>query len=43
MLNEIGDESRIDEYILKAKDKDDPLDLWVLATGFIKIMTHEPQ
>tara|TARA_Y100001970_G_scaffold252540_1_gene326440 strand:+ start:1518 stop:2795 length:1278 start_codon:yes stop_codon:yes gene_type:complete len=23
MLNEIGDESRIDEYILKAKDKDD--------------------
>ena len=27
MLNEIGDESRIDEYILKAKDKDDPFRL----------------
>ena len=27
MLNEIGDESRIDEYILKAKDKDDPIRL----------------
>ena len=27
MLNKIGDESRIDEYILKAKDKDDPFRL----------------
>ena len=27
MLNEIGDESRIDEYIIKAKDKDDPFRL----------------
>ena len=27
MLNEIGDESRIDEYILKAKEKDDPFRL----------------
>lgn len=27
MLNEIGDESRIDEYIAKAKDKDDPFRL----------------
>lgn len=27
MLNEIGDENRIDEYILKAKDKDDPFRL----------------
>ena len=27
MLNEIGDESRIDEYILKAKDKNDPFRL----------------
>ena len=27
MLSEIGDESRIDEYILKAKDKDDPFRL----------------
>ena len=27
MLNEIGDESRIDEFILKAKDKDDPFRL----------------
>ena len=27
MLNEIGDVSRIDEYILKAKDKDDPFRL----------------
>ena len=37
MLNEIGDESRIDEYILKAKDKDDPFRLMGLATGFIKL------
>jgi len=27
MLNEIGDESRIEEYIAKAKDKDDPFRL----------------
>lgn len=27
MLNEIGDENRIDEYIAKAKDKDDPFRL----------------
>ena len=27
MLNEIGDESRIDEYVAKAKDKDDPFRL----------------
>ena len=27
MLNKIGDESRIDEYILKAKDKNDPFRL----------------
>ena len=27
MLNKIGDESRIDEYIIKAKDKDDPFRL----------------
>ena len=27
MLNEIGDESRIDEFILRAKDKDDPFRL----------------
>ena len=31
MLNEIGDESRIDEYILKAKDKDDPFRLMVFG------------
>ena len=27
MLNEIGDESRIEEYVAKAKDKDDPFKL----------------
>ena len=41
MLNEIGDESRIDEFILRAKDKDDPFRL--MGFGHRVYKNHDPR
>ena len=41
MLNEIGDESRIDEFILRAKDKDDPFRLMDIGHRVYK--NHDPR
>ena len=41
MLKTIGKEENIEKFIKKAKDINDPLDLWVLGTEFIKITTQE--
>jgi citrate synthase len=42
MLNEIGDEARIEEYVAKAKDPDDSFRLWDLVIAFTKILIQEP-
>jgi citrate synthase len=41
MLHEIGDESRIDEFILRAKDKDDPFRL--MGFGHRVYKNHDPR
>ncbi|MDG2250833.1 MAG: citrate synthase [Gammaproteobacteria bacterium] len=41
MLHEIGDESRIDEFILRAKDKDDPFRL--MGFGHSVYKNHDPR
>jgi citrate synthase len=41
MLYEIGDESRIQEFILKAKDKDDPFRL--MGFGHRVYKNHDPR
>jgi citrate synthase len=41
MLHEIGDESRIDEFILRAKDKDDPFRL--MCFGHRVYKNHDPR
>src|SRR5690554_7259508 len=43
MLNEIGDESNIDKYIAKAKDKNDPFRLWASVTVFTRTLTLAPK
>ncbi|GIR04229.1 MAG: hypothetical protein CM15mP14_4470 [Rhodospirillaceae bacterium] len=43
MLNEIGDKSRVGEYVKKAKDKDDPFRLMGFGHVFIRTMIQEQQ